>query len=1358
MDTVVDGEYMKQFLGGKPFLVNSTLVNNGNSITTSNTLIDTGANGYIFVNTAFAERLIRELDFRVLRFPGLVVGSYDGEGRETIDKALCGTITLQGRQLKNEVLLVLNSVHDLMIGDKWLAKQNVLTDSKNRRLIFPDEVPTAAEIYLLGLIKSKIGELEAHRTRAAPASRPPAKTPPAEIPDRREYVAHDEGPAKMERSLAGLPPLPSPLPPAPTRGSAPPKEQLRDAQGPYELRRDTVGWYRYRPPNVAIVGAVPFLHTVKKAGASYVTSLNEIDHFILEEKRRLQGLSEDEPDLQDKVVREVPGCYHGYLDVFSKAISDGLAERRTYDHKIELVEGGRPEDLGYSPLRKMTLEEMEACKKYITENLEKGFIESSSSPWAAPVLFAKKADGGLRFCVDYRKLNAISRKDRYPLPLIDETLSRISKARIFTKIDIRQAFHKIRMTEDSETLTTFRTRYGAYKYKVMPFGLTNGPATFQRFMNDALLGYIDDFVSAYIDDILIYSDSEAEHEEHVKKVLERLREAGLQADLKKCEFHVQKTKYLGFIVGTEGIAVDPQKVDAVREWGAPKNLKGVQAFLGFCNFYRRFIREYGRVARPLSNLTRKGEAFNWTLACQDAFDELKDRLISAPVLAHFDHELPTKVETDASDGVLAGVLVQQRAEEWHPVAFFSETMHGAEHNYSIHDKELLAVVRALVYWRAELVGLQNPFTVVTDHKALEFFSTKRLLNLRQAGWAELLAQYHFTITYRPGSENAAADALSRKAEDLKTQQDRKDAQRTLRIFMPAGGGGEMTESMTTTLSMVSMVVDVPAILAAMDIAEMNMGVSLIDELLRINQTSESLGNYRLKAEDPDSGFSLIEGRILLKDGKLVVPEDDLLRTRIVDEAHSRKTTAHPGRNKTKKLLAARYWWPGLAGFVDQFVANCVTCAASKVPRGKTLGLLRPLPIPLRGWSHLVVDFKKMPEDQDGYNNTFVMIDRLSKTAWTVPCRDSATAKDAAEMYYQGPFRVHGLPQSIVSDRGPQFIAAFTAELSKILSIDWTLASPGHSQTAGQVEVMNEYLDQRLRPFVNHYQNDWSKALPAMDAVQSSLPHDSTGLSPHEILHGFPMPMQFDWENRTTDFKGLPAKERLNRQEAQVVAQTIRGYVDTARATIAEAQQRQKAAADAHRREPDFDVGDKVFILKRAGTAADRPSDKLDFPLTRTYFTILSRDGETFALDMPPSWTGSNLFHADRLKKYPDNPVPGQSAEQPEAEEIDGEEQWEVDKILASRLLRGKLQYKADWKGYDPDPEWYDAASFKESPFALRDFHTENPTKPGPPIRLDSWLRAAENEGFEPSHKDDNKPAARGDAAPPRRSHRKVRGK
>ena len=258
----------------------------------------------------------------------------------------------------------------------------------------------------------------------------------------------------------------------------------------------------------------------------------------------------------------------------------------------------------------MSPKELDAVKRYLDSHLAKGFIQASSASYSSPVLFVKKPGGGIRFCVDYRRLNAITKKDRYPIPLIEETLAQLEGAKYFIKIDIRQAFYRIRMSEDSEELTTFLTRFGAFKYLIMPFGLCNGPASWQHLINDTLFDFLHCFVQAYLDNILIYSKTLKEHHSHVRQVLQRLREAGLQADIDKCEFHVQETKFLGLIVSTEGIRMDPHKVSTILDWARPICVRHIKSFLGFCNFYRRFIRDFSKLAKPLTGLTKKDISFD----------------------------------------------------------------------------------------------------------------------------------------------------------------------------------------------------------------------------------------------------------------------------------------------------------------------------------------------------------------------------------------------------------------------------------------------------------------------------------------------------------------------------------------------------------------------------------------------------------------------------------------------------------------------------------------------------------------------------------------------------------------------------
>jgi hypothetical protein len=459
------------------------------------------------------------------------------------------------------------------------------------------------------------------------------------------------------------------------------------------------------------------------------------------------------------------------------------------DHRIELVdhdEKGNKVEPPWGPLFNMSWEELLVLRKTLTEYLDKGFIRVSNSPAAAPVLFVRKPGGGLRFCCDYRALNRLTKKDRYPLPLIHETLERIGKARWFTKLDVIAAFHKIRIAEGDEWLTAFRTRFGLFEWLVTPFGLANAPSTFQRYINWTLRDFLDDFASAYLDDILVFtSGSLRQHREHVQKVLQRLKDAGLQLDIDKCEFEVKSTKYLGFIIEAgKGIRMDPEKVKAVIEWEVPRSTKGVRSFLGFANFNRRFIRNFSEIAAPLTDLTKRDKPFQWNDAANRAFCQLKKLFVTAPILVQFDPERETIVEADSSGWATGGVLSQYDDDGLlRPCAYFSRKNTPAECNYEIHDEELLAIICCLREWESDLNSIRH-FKIITDHKNLRYFTTQRRLNERQMCWADILSRYNFTLQYRPGKLADRPDALSRREQDMPAEGDKRLEFRNVRLLDP----------------------------------------------------------------------------------------------------------------------------------------------------------------------------------------------------------------------------------------------------------------------------------------------------------------------------------------------------------------------------------------------------------------------------------------------------------------------------------------------------------------------------------------------------------------------------------------------
>jgi hypothetical protein len=480
----------------------------------------------------------------------------------------------------------------------------------------------------------------------------------------------------------------------------------------------------------------------------------------------------------DIVVKNVLSSeYHEFLNVFDKKAFNILASHRFYDHKIVLKKNAIFE---YTSLYKMFEKELKIVKKYLEDNLEKRFIIASRSSFVSSIMFMKKTNESFKFCVDYKKLNQLIKKNRYSLSLIDETLTHLEKTKYFIKLNIRQTFHRIRIADaEFEDLTTFRIRFDAYKYRVLSFDLCNEFVTYQHYMNDVFFDYLDDFVFAYIDDILIYNNFKKEHIEHVKKILQRLRDASLQVDIDKCEFFMHETKYLDLIVDRDEIRMNSEKNETILQWATSQNLKQVQRFLEFCNFYRRFIKNFAKIVKSLIRLIRKNVSFTWNETCKHAFDLLKRTVIEASILTHFDSKKQIYIKSDSSNFVFAEILSQMKKnDELHFVTFFSKNLVSIECNYEIYDKELLTIVRCFEQWRFELlfIELSVSIKVLIDHKNLEYFMFTKQLNRRQSRWAQFLIDFHFVITYLLEKSNEKADSLIKRVENVSDKKNDRQKQ------------------------------------------------------------------------------------------------------------------------------------------------------------------------------------------------------------------------------------------------------------------------------------------------------------------------------------------------------------------------------------------------------------------------------------------------------------------------------------------------------------------------------------------------------------------------------------------------------
>lgn len=995
-------------------------------------------------------------------------------------------------------------------------------------------------------------------------------------------------------------------------------------------------------------------------------------------------------DLKEKL----PKHYWKWLDVFSQKLANRLPPNRPgIDHRIPLKrdKDGREESPPFGPLYGMNKEELLYLRKTLTDLLNKNFIRVSQSPAAAPILLVRKPGGGVRFCVDYRGLNELSVKDRYPLPLIRETLRNMGNARWFTKLDIIAAFHKIRINPGEEWKTAFRTRYGLFEWNVTPFGLTGAPATFQRFINRTLQEFLDDFVSAYIDDIIIYSNgSRKDHRRKVAKVLQKLQDAGLQCDIDKSEFEQDSVKYLGFIVRAgEGVHVDPKKVEAIRAWEIPKTIRDVRGFIGFANFYRTFIPRFADLAAPLTRLTRKDVEFKWDSECEQAFGDLKEFFINAPILAHFEEGLETVVETDASGWATGAVLSQRQLNgDLAPCAYLSQKFSPTEVNYEIHDKELLAIVRALKEWRPELKMVPK-FTIITDHKNLRYFQRAQHLTERQMRWSALLSEFDYNLQYRPGKLAVRPDALSRRAQDIPkdiTDERLTNRFRTLlkRVRIKLGrieaeAGDE------------DMPLDFETEVPLFDQADMQQEWARSrsqDPAYHAISNALHNGDRRIATEmgvkTSLSECHLDERGLLCYRQRVWIPESESLRTRIIQQVHDSHITGHPGRDATYAILSRRFFWPGAAKDVRRFLRNCTVCGRSTIWRDTKQGLLKPLPIPQRIWAEISMDFitDLPPSGPKGATNCLVITDRLTKGVILIGM-DKTTSVAVAGVFLTHFYMHHGLPLAITSDRGSQFVSAFWKIVCNRLSIERRLSTAFHPQTDGSTERANQEIERILRVFAAYAQDDWASLLPIVAGAINNRDAASTGLSPFFFTHGYhidPIALNEGSSEMT-----------LTRPEAagQAFVDRLREATDWAQCAITVAQDRQQEQANRSRQPaPVYKVHDRVWLNLR-NVRTQRPSKKLDW-LHAKYEVLEVPTPHTVRLNVP---TGIHpVFHVELVRPAASDPLPSQVVDdsEPPPVIVDGEREFEVEAILDVRRRRrgrrSRMEALVKWTGY-PEPSW-----------------------------------------------------------------------
>jgi len=922
---------------------------------------------------------------------------------------------------------------------------------------------------------------------------------------------------------------------------------------------------------------------------------------------RVKDLSSEEQLEEIPVVREYP-------DVFPEELP-GIPPERDVAFNIDLLPGTAP--ISKAPYR-MAPSELQELKTQLQELIDKGFIRPSVSPWGAPVLFVKKKDGSMRLCIDYRELNKVTIKNKYPLPRIEDLFDQLKGAGVFSKIDLRSGYHQIPVKEEDIPKTAFRTRYGHYEFEVMPFGLTNAPAVFMDQMNRTFHEYLDSCVVVFIDDILVYSKDEAEHEKHLRLVLDVLRKQKWFAKLSNCEFWLKEVAFLGHVINKEGVKVDPEKIKAVVEWESPKNVSEVRSFLGLAGYYRRFVKDFSMIAQPMTKLMRKDHKFKWTDECEDAFQKLKRSLTSAPVLTLPTEGVEFEVYSDASASGLGCVLMQQGKV----IAYASRQLRTHEKNYPTHDLELAAVVFALKLWRHYLYGV--PCKVFTDHKSLKYIFTQRDLNMRQRRWLELIKDYDLSLDYCEGKANKVADALSRKGKQVlaaarAVPKDLSEEFQKLNVEVVPQGHVDLC---------------LCAMSAEPDLYQELRDKQIVDVKLTKIREALAAGRAENFSVGADGGLKFM--------GRWCVPDDAELKGKILKEAHNTPYSVHPGGDKLYKDLKVNFWWPGMKKEVAEFVARCLVCQKVKIEHQRPGGLLQPLPIPEWKFDSVSMDFVTgLPVAAGGLNAVWVIVDRLTKVARFIPMKNTWSMEKLADAYANEIIRLHGVPKDIVSDRDPRFLSHFWRALQEAFGTQLKLSTAFHAATDGQTERTIQTLEDMLRACALEFQQSWVKSLNLVEFSYNNSFHASIGMAPYEALYGRKCRSPTCWSDISDSLILGP----------ELIQDTVE-QIKVIRAKLKAAQDRQKSYADLRRKPISYDVGDKVLLkvspvkgVKRFGIRG-KLSSRYIGP-----YEILERIGEVaYRLALPPELSKvHNVFHVSQLRKYRSDPSHVISADSVEVE-------------------------------------------------------------------------------------------------------------
>ncbi|MEW8316224.1 MAG: reverse transcriptase domain-containing protein [Candidatus Thiodiazotropha endolucinida] len=916
------------------------------------------------------------------------------------------------------------------------------------------------------------------------------------------------------------------------------------------------------------------------------------------------GINLDKTDLSDEQKHRATQVFSKWNAVFSKDLKD-IGHTSLVEHRIKLTN----EEPFKEPYRRIPPALIEEVREHIQEMLQAGAIRNSESPYSSNVVIVRKKDGSIRFCVDFRKLNSRTIQDAYAIPRIEDSLHLLAGTKYFSKLDLRSGYWQVEVAEEDKCKTAFQVgTLGFYEFNSMPFGLCNAPATFQRLMERCMgdMNLRDCLI--YLDDIVVFSITFEQHIERLEAVFRRLQTNNLKLKASKCEFFKRAVTYLGHVVSEEGICTDPTKTEAVLNWPVPKSVKEVRMFLGFTGYYRRFVKGYASIVRPLNDLlighptnkkAKKGRKpkckpsdFVWGQEQEQAFRTIIERLTHPPVLAYADYKLPFKLHTDASSTGLGAVLYQQQDGRDRVVAYASRSLKPAEKNYPAHKLEFLALKWAVTdKYHDYLYG--SKFEAVTDNNPLTYILTTAKLDATGRRWVAALSAYNFTLSYRSGINNADADDLSRKVPE--TTEFTKFPEVLKAISSAVSTSHQAVPYVYRVSSIVSpddttVEQDVPldfieaTSLKTTDWTKAqraDRSTSQILELLALGQRPTA---RQVEASNIDKRLFKEWGKLRIEDGlllretvqqgqkvkQLVVPE----RLRIDMFRAYHDDLGHQGRDRTLSLMKRRIFWPGMDRYVSDRIEECGRCTRRKVlPRraAELVNIVSTAPMEV-----VCIDYLSLERSKGGFENILVITDHYTRYAQAIPTRNQ-TAQTTAKALFENFFLHYGFPARIHSDQGANFESKLIQSLCSLTGMKKTRTTPYHPMGNGMVERFNKTLLNMLGTLEESQKADWKSYVSTMTHAYNAAVHDSTGYSPFFLMFGRHPRLAVD------AFLGIPQDSETVKSHPDYVDRLklrLTTAYDKASAEAEKSAARQKSYYDEKVRHVILDVGDRVLVKKK----------------------------------------------------------------------------------------------------------------------------------------------------------------------------------